>query len=433
MRISKSAIVTEIMAAAWLLVLGGCSLDPQAPRQDGPGAAPNARPAPGRLSLHDDPVYLESRVVRTQRVLPVRAPGSLERGGPDEIGSEKAGNASPVVLGTVLDLVGEVMAPEVDGHVVQANDIDIDPTSRIAVVGYNLAGEDFGGAMQVVDFRVSDHPVLQAEFIFHDADVTAVLKRGTNIYVGLSSSATGLESPAMLQEFRQYTSGWNATGLWMQLPSSTVTDLAGTGNSILASVGARNGGIMNVDRLTMHGVAFAAENDIRALCFDAAGTLWSTSGGAALSHLTMPSLTVLARNPIEGYGLEGAKGTVESVGSYLYLGAGDGGFQVRDRDGALMETLPNSSYSGLGPGLAVTNAVSVVGSLAYVAAGAMGIQVVDLGRWGGTVGATTGLRVLGQLGFEDGFSSNMVKARTNIMVVAAGRGGLELVRLTQTP
>jgi hypothetical protein len=73
-----------------------------------------------------------------------------------------------------------------------------------------------------------------------------------------------------------------------------------------------------------------------------------------------------------------------------------------------------------------------VGSLGYVAAGALGIQVVDLGRWG-TVGATTGLRVLGQLGFEDGFSSNMVKARSNIMVVAAGRGGLELVRLTQTP
>jgi len=420
----------EVVAAAWLLMFSGCALDPQAPREDGPGAAPNARPAPGRLSFNDDPNYLESRVNRTQRPLPVRAPRSVGRV-PSEVSTEAAGK-DPVVLATQLELVGEVMAPVVDGHVVQANDIDIDPSSRIAVVGYNLAGEEFAGAMQIVDFRVSDHPVLVAEFLFHDADVNAVLKRGTYVYVGLASNAAGLESPAMMQEFRQFTSGWNTTGQWMSLPSATVTDLAGFGSTTIAvSVGSRNGGVMHVDRTTMHGVAFAAENDTRSLCFDAAGTLWSVSGGAALAHYTLPSLTTLAHNPIDGFGLEGAKGTVESVGSYLYLGAGDGGFQVRDRDGALMETLANSSYGALNPGLAVTNAVSVVGSMAYVAAGALGIQVVDLGRWGG--GGTEGLRVLGQLGFEDGFSSNMVKARSNIMVVAAGRGGLELVRLTQTP
>jgi hypothetical protein len=287
--------------------------------------------------------------------------------------------------------------------------------------------------MQVVDFRVSDHPVLLAEFIFHDADVTAVVKRGTYIYVGLSSNATGLESPAMLQEFRQFTSGWNATGLWMQLPSSTVTDLAGTGNSILASVGSRNGGIMHIDKLTMHGVAFAAENDIRSLCFDAAGTLWSTSGGAALSHLTMPSLTVLAPQSDRRLRPRRCQGHGRIGRFLLVLGRRrrwlSGARPRRCADGDPGEQLvlgprprPRGDERGVGRRLAGIRRRRCDGHSSRRSR-----------PLGGTVGATTGLRVLGQLGFEDGFSSNMVKARSNIMVVAAGRGGVELVRLTQTP
>jgi hypothetical protein len=80
----------------------------------------------------------------------------------------------------------------------------------------------------------------------------------------------------------------------------------------------------------------------------------------------------------------------------------------------------------------VTNAVSVTGSLAFVAAGARGVQVVDLGNWNPSApgSAGHGLTLLGELQFEDGFSSNMVKARSTTLVVAAGRGGVELVTMT---
>jgi hypothetical protein len=132
---------------------------------------------------------LESRVVRSNRplvVVPRRGSAAAQQG------ALEAAGKSPVTLATQLTLVGEVLPPDVDGRVVMANDIDFDATSRIAVVSYNLAGDERAGAMQVIDFRVANHPVLVAEFLFHDADVGAVLKRGSYIYVGLASDDPSL-------------------------------------------------------------------------------------------------------------------------------------------------------------------------------------------------------------------------------------------------
>ena len=284
----------------------------------------------------------------------------------------------------------------------------------------------------MIDFRTADHPLLVGEVLFHDADVNAVLKRGTNIYVGLASSDPTLASPALLEEFRLGTGGLASTGQWLDLPSWAVTDLAGSGNSLTVAVGARDGGVVLVDRTLMRQVAFALAPDARALCFDAAGQSWDVCGGvAALSRRALPDLALRAQAAVTGFALDGAKGTLEIAGPYCYLGAGEGGFQVRDQNGALLEALDTTAFDGTAPGLAVVNAVSVNGSLGFVAAGARGIQVVDMGRYDGTApGAVDhGLQVLGELVFQDGFSSNMVKARSNVLVAAAGSGGVELVRM----
>jgi hypothetical protein len=77
----------------------------------------------------------------------------------------------------------------------------------------------------------------------------------------------------------------------------------------------------------------------------------------------------------------------------------------------------------------------VRGNLAIVACGALGVKVVDLGQWNpaAPAGTASGLTVLGTLDFPDGLSSNMVKARSTVLVVAAGTGGVKLVRMTDPP
>jgi hypothetical protein len=420
----RHAILREISILSMVLS-ASCNQDPAAPRP----AGPESGSAASDFRIVNDSAYLDTRLQLANQPLQLLPPQGRKSSGSQDL-------QSIPVQSTVarrLTLVGEVLPPSVDGRVVQANDIDIDEISRFAIVGYNFAGEPFAGALQVIDFRQEDHPVLVSEVQFHGADVNAVCKRGTYVFAGLASSDPALASPALLRQFQLLSTGLVSTGRSLDLPSWSVTDVCGYGEELAATVGARLGGLALVDRVTLHLQGFAADSDARACSFDATGNVLDACGGPArLSRRGVPGLQVLSSADASGFGYEGAKGTLEVLGPYSYVGAGDGGFQVLDPAGVLLDSLANSDLSSLGPDLAVTNAVSVPGGVAFVAAGALGLQVVDLGRWQPTPPAGSagqGLSVLGQIDFGNGVSSNMVKARSNILVVAGGLGGVKLVRM----
>jgi hypothetical protein len=410
-------------ALMWMAV--GC-VGPQEPNKTTSGSTPALDS--GHVRIQNDPVYLESRVMRSARSLAVRRAAAAGRGGGAQIET-----ATPVSL----TLVAEVLPPTVGGHVVQADDIDVDPLTRLVVVGYNDAGDEFAGALQVIDYHVPDHPVLVSEVQYDQADVNAVCKRGVLICAGLASADPTLATPAFLEQFKLMPYGLVRTGQHLDLPSWAVTDLVGTSAYVVATVGANQGGVVVLDGTTLHQVAFAPDADARACSFDGTAAVMSVSGGGSphLVRRALPSLDVLSDVAVDGYSFDGAKGTIEVASPFSYLGAGDGGFQVRGSDGALLDRLDNRALAGLTSDLMVTNAVSVSGNLAFVAAGALGVQVVDLGRWfpGAPPSNQQGLSVLGAIDFGDGDSSNMVKVRTNMLVVAAGMGGIKLVRMDPLP
>jgi hypothetical protein len=92
-----------------------------------------------------------------------------------------------------------------------------------------------------------------------------------------------------------------------------VTDLAGNGNDVLVSVGAAGGGLVRVDRPTMHNVGFVSEPDVRAAAYDPAGDIWCVSGAPALAHYAPATLAELGSSTVAGFGVAGAKGTLEAA------------------------------------------------------------------------------------------------------------------------
>jgi hypothetical protein len=204
------------------------------------------------------------------------------------------------------------------------------------------------------------------------------------------------------------------------------------GDDVLAGTGARDGGVTLVERHSMRVLSFTPNEDVRGL--DAAGrdAMCVTGGEAKLLGLGMPELGVVSRTAVQGYKQAGAKGTLEVVSNRCYLGAGDGGFQVRGADGALLGALSGGDLDARDGRPAVVNAVSVANHLGFVAAGPAGVVVVHLGRYrcdGREADSPSSMRVLGELPLEDGASCNMVKSRENLLVVAAGTGGVKLVHM----
>jgi len=410
----------------WFMIsalLVGCVQNGMAPGPDDVGGNPPQLQA-DRLLVVNDPAQLDARVQYRSRPLFIRMQETPGR----EL-------APPLKTdGMRLTLVAEVAPPVVDGHVVQANDVDID--GKTAIVAYNFAGDIFAGAVQVLDFTHPERPRLVSEVLYRDADVTAVVKHGQHVYVGMGSVDPALQSPALLEELELDDTGLTPTSRWLDLPSWVVTDLGIHGEFVVASVGALHGGVAYVDRTSpqMHVVTFHAEEDIRGIGFPSSMSMAAVCGTQPrLALLDLPSLRRSHTQEVDGYNYADAKGTIEVHDSVCYLGAGDGGFQVRRPDGLLLAALRHEAFSDVRPEEMVTNAVSVQGSLAFVAAGALGVQVVDVaGARSWAVGGgpdPEGLRVLGELDFAAGFSSNMVRAENNVLVVAAGSGGIKLVTM----
>jgi hypothetical protein len=407
----------RIGLAASLLAVTGCIATPQSPSVEPP--APVTAPF---FKIQNDPAVLEARLHAARTPLGWRAPA----------GNPQATTRSTATEPVTLVQVGELLPPQVAGHTVQACDLDISSIGRTVVVGCNVAGPVAAGAMQLVDFTHADRPRLVAEVLFPRADVHSVCKRGSYIYCGVSSDDPAWNAPVRLVEFRQVSSGVASTGRWLELPSHAVTDLSGDGDWLLASVGAQAGGIVLVDRVQMRVTGFAPAPDVRACAFDPNGGVVSLAGGdGGLGAWSLPDLESTLSATVDGLGYESAKGTLEAQGSYWYAGAGEGGFQVFGRDGTLRAVLPNAFASGHAASDCVTNAVSVAGRLAFIAAGALGVRVADLGPWSVTSPdpAANALTLLGEIDFTEEVSSNMVKVRGDMLVVAGGLGGVKLVRM----
>src|SRR5262245_36501262 len=393
----KSSPLALITLVGFGLV--GCSVD--APESARPGAPiPNALDA-GRVRIENDLQTLSARVEHMSVPLTV--------GPKSPSGAQVAEKPSEQLLGARLTLVASVASPVVDGQRVQANDIDI--RDHIALVTYNVGGDPFKGAVQVIDFGRPDRPDLVSEVQYTDADANAVVMLGSQVFVGLASDDPALSTPAVVQELK-YTSGLGLepTPNWLDLPSWAVTDLALSGDVLVAGVGAQDGGLVTMQRSGLAVLHFAPAYDVRGVTIGDGNYVMSVCGGAP-AHVMVNDMYTLAPEAsvaANGYSQEYAKGTIEWAGGHCYLGAGDGGFQVRSNTGELQAQLSNSDLAAsAGTSECVVNAASVSGNLGFLAAGPGGLQVVALHRFRGDgldPADTDGLKLLGTLSLEAGAS-----------------------------
>lgn len=415
----KAGLLSAAASVGFGLV--GCGVE--GPQSSGGTGTPAVLQA-GNVAISNDRAALESRVRRSAEPLTV-APKSATNAEVAEKGSERE-------MGVRLTLVATVQAPSVDGLVVQANDIEI--RDHTALVSYNVAGDVFAGAVQMIDFDHPQRPELVSEVLYRHADVNAVTLQGSQVFVGLASDDPALSTPAMVEQLRMTGSrGLEQTGEWLQLPSWAVTDLAVQGDDVVAGVGAQDGGVAVVSRNDLAFRRFTPQFDVRGVAVGNDGVVTVCGGSAPrLMQHSLPALVSRSTSPVSGYSTSFAKGTIEWESNRCYLGTGDAGFQIRNATGQILAQLASSEFADHAGAPGITNAVSVDHHLAFVAAGPAGIQVVRLGRYrcdGRESEETEGLRILGRLTLEEGASCNMVKARNDVLIVAAGLGGVKIVTM----
>src|SRR5260221_6295675 len=79
----------------------------------------------------------------------------------------------------------------------QATSVSI--VGNLAVVSYNMVGNPYLGAVDVIDITNKNQPVLRSEALFQNTDVSAVTMSGTNVYLAEATGDTGFTAPAVAE------------------------------------------------------------------------------------------------------------------------------------------------------------------------------------------------------------------------------------------
>jgi hypothetical protein len=399
----------------------------------GPGDQAN-----GRISITNNAGVLASRVTYMNDSIPIDTASIGYPSAPAPLASASVGRSSTVSQagGFNLSLKAEVAPPSIGGQMLQATSVSI--VGNLAVVSYNMVGNPYVGAVDVIDITNKNQPVLRSEALFQNTDVSAVTMSGTNVYLAEATGDTGFIAPAVAEVVTLVGNQLVLTGNKRTGLSSFAATSVAFGTRVYATSG--DAGSL----FLLNPVTFAVTSSI-----PLTDARWVTVGGGQvvvvqgvpgrLAVYNESDMSPVGSWPFKGADIAQSKSQAELVGGKAFIAAGDSGVQVLNPlTGAFLGQVPrpNPDSLGLSPSVVVTNAVAIDQDLMFISNGEAGVYLAQGSQAFSTSG--TGAQTItmrGKLRFGNLQSVNHVAysaggpGNPGILIVAAGLGGLKIVQV----
>ena len=385
----------------------------------------------GRLTVTNDEEALSARLSYLEVDIPIDAASPAPFAG---------AAAAPTASSVRLTLVAELEPPTVDGQVVQATSIS--PPRRFTfAISYNTQGSPFVGAVDYVINPFGLTPRLISSVTFSDSDVSAVGLDDDWFYAAEATGASGFATPAAIERLTLASSGiLLENNDRFDLTSFAATSVLPIGAEVYVTTG-DNGHLYAFDVLDMSLVGQFALDDARWVAHDADNgrivVVQGTPGRISVfqeGDFPGGSMTLLNTFPFPGADVPQSKSTVEVVGGKAFIAAGPEGVQVMCLDdGQIVGSIPRPDPAALGldPSVVVTNAVTVDEDLIFISNGEAGVYVAagDADFASTPCAAPQNITMLGHLRFGNLQSVNHVDYENKRLLIAAGLGGLKIVRV----
>lgn len=327
-----------------------------------------------------------------------------------------------------LRLIGELEAPLLDGHILQATDIYSD--GGYAYVSYNFADDPKRGAIEVLDISEEDDPVVISQLLYRNSDINAIALSNGHLYaVGSDNNS----QPAFLRKFRLDHDDNSFTGdvQTARLSSHAGNDVAVYGNTVAVTTGS-DGHLSFLKADDLSNISSIQQNNLRSVNFDRRnGTAWALKGENA-SSLHYNSEGTKQSNPIVfgGANQDQAKSTINVGRKTLLTALNEEGVKIICKaNGRLLAHVPVNNPDGLDETKAVTNSAAMHEGFLFTANGEAGVSlyVSRSASWNGCGNRT--LVKQGRVDFGSGFSANHVFYSRGFVFVADGTGGVKILRL----
>ncbi|WP_101310249.1 DUF4114 domain-containing protein [Labilibaculum manganireducens] len=371
------------------------------------------------ISINNNPADLSSRVkTMNDLVIINNLPAGTTKEGTTEIEIDLTKNYA-------FKLKAEVEAPKVKGEAVQATHVKI--IDNMAFVSYNTKGSKYSGGVELFDISDQDNPVLQAQALFPDVDVSAVDYYDGVIYlagaVDPESAGYVLASPAVLISLELSNSKkiMSVSGL-VDLPSYVATDVEIDENYIYATSGS-DGKLSILKRSDYSLVTGIDINDARSLSSNAENIYVLNATNEKIQSFKKADFTELEAIEVQGPITDESKTEIDVTDNYILAALNVSGLDIRNLDGSLKERFnrPETPEGGLEEDY-VTNSVCLNEELLLIGNGGAGVYV------GAMIPENdNNVTLLGSMDF--GSSVNFVESRGNYIFVAAGTGGLKIITI----
>lgn len=412
-----------------LIVLGGCYDQAFVPDDE----------ANGSVVVTNDEIELEQRYDSMEVDVPIEPPPMPLGMTPEGWSAALAQMRGPSEIR--LTLGGEAASPTVNGEVVQATMIQESDNKNRAIVSYNVVGSAALGAIDVYQIRSDKDPRLRSSASFLDADINAVGVDESFAYAAQASADPSLAAPAVVERFVVTKDKLTLDGMaTTQLESFAATSVVSDGSVVYATSGSA-GSVYAIDPDDMTVIAQYALDNARWVALDEDNdrvvVAQGTPGRLSVferDNFTGGSLNLLDTWTFPGANVAEAKTTVEVHGGKAFVAAGPEGVQIVCLDnGQIVGSIPipDPDDLGLDPSVVVTNAVTVEDEVIFISNGEAGVYAAAADNEFEDTACTDTqeISVLGRLRFDELQSANHVHFRSKRLWVAAGLGGVKIVRV----
>jgi hypothetical protein len=318
-----------------------------------------------------------------------------------------------------LTQIAEFNAPkDSKGNTLQASHVAVN--GNYAYVSYISQGNEYSGAIDMIDISDPYKPKLVMSALISDIDISSlVYSNGKLILAGaadVDKNAT-LQSPAIVMELQLNSDGTFSTNLITKNISSFVaTDVVANSNNYFA-VSGDTGSLFKFDN-TGSQVAKIDIEDLRTVAVNN-DKIVTLSGTKGISVFNASNLELTKSFATFNEGRNGSKRTIDFAGDKLLVAEGAQGLGVYSlATGSKNQTFSIAPKASINTEDAVTNAVSVNGDYVFVANGGNGLDVYKTGDQ---------LTLVGSVGIDG--SANYVKTSGDYIYVASGKGGLKIIKM----
>jgi len=332
-----------------------------------------------------------------------------------ENGSLTGKSADNTITTFPLVQIAEVKPPvDANGKTLQASHVTVN--GNYAYVSYITRGDVYSGAIDVIDVSDPYKPKLVTSALIPNTDITSLTYSNGNLIIGAAKDVDKdpllANNPAIVFNMPLSSGLLTDKVTTNYLESRVTTDVAANSSNYFAVTG-DNGSLFKMSTSTKAITGKTAMSDLRsiALTSDKVVTLSGNKG----VNISNQSTLALQKSFTTSTDISGAKRTMDIDGTKLLVSEGPNGLGVYDiNSGSKLQTIGITTAGEDN----VTNAVSVNDGYAFLANGALGLNVYQSG---------TQLSLLGSVGIAG--SSNYVKSSGNYIYVASGTGGLKIIKM----